>query len=87
MSGHLFGELLKYWADHSTRSAPGRPEIHEHRNYSILGDLSEVVVACVDDPGKRLMAVTAAGTSRGRDRNSVGLSAVPAPDHRRVGHR
>jgi hypothetical protein len=68
LCAQLPGELLEYWADHPAGSAPGRPEVHEHGNYSVLG---EVVVARVDDPGQRLVAVAAAGTSRGRHRNPV----------------
>ena len=53
-AGPLGGQLFQGGADHAARTAPGRPEIHEHRDRSPLGDLGEVVVARVGDPGQGL---------------------------------
>ena len=59
LSGQFAGDLFQRRADHPAGPAPGRPQVDEHRDRGLLGDLGEVVVA-----GRRRSTAAAGGSCR-----------------------
>src|SRR4029077_8199202 len=87
LAGQIRRNLFDGWRHDPAGGAPGRPEIHEHRQCALFDHGRILGLAAFGQPGQRVAAVTAVRDAARRGWDAIRLAAVWAADQSRLFRR